>query len=137
MSNEKDKSTQESFVKEDDTSNNSSIEDELNNLNDNSDIGDLLKNLGNDENISNLFKQFTSGFSNLGQQNEPSNQNSSNLNMNDFLNQGDGDDDDDLDDIDLDSINLDKYFISKKGDNICDILHDIKEQLVVFNKKSN
>jgi len=103
----------------------SSIEDELNNLNENADIGDLFKNLGNDEGISNLFKQFTNGFSNLGGQDQSSN--------NDFINPAD----DELDDIDLDSINLDKYFISKKGDNICDILYDIKEQLVVFNNNSN
>ena len=138
MSNEQQESTEQKPPQEDTKSNDtSSLEDELNNLNENSDIGDLLKNLGNDENISNLFKQFTSGFSNLGQQNQSSNNSNDNsnmgMNMNDFLNQ----DDDDLDDIDLDSINLDKYFISKKGDNICDILHDIKEQLVVFNKNSN
>tara|TARA_Y100000741_G_scaffold341918_1_gene304543 strand:+ start:3645 stop:4052 length:408 start_codon:yes stop_codon:yes gene_type:complete len=134
MSNEKQQSSSDEHTTEDiQPTNTSSIEDELNNLNENADIGDLLKNLGNDENISNLFKQFTSGFSNLGQQNQPSNEDNSNMNMNDFLNQ----DDDDLDDIDLDSINLDKYFVSKNGDNICDILHDIKEQLVVFNKNSN
>ena len=52
-----------------------------------------------------------------------------------FLNPDD--EDDDLDDIDLDSINLDKYFVSKKGDNICDILDSIKEQLVIYNKNSN
>ena len=123
MSNENQQSTEQTPKKE---PSESSIEDELNNLNENADIGDLFKNLGSDEGISNLFKQFTNGFTNLGAQGDQSANNG-------YLNP----DDDDLDDIDLDSINLDKYFISKNGDNICDILHDIKEQLVVFNNNSN
>ena len=111
--------------KEDTTqkNNNFNLEDELNNINDSSDISDLLKNLGNDENISGLFKQFTSGFSNLNS--------ASPGNINDFLNN----DDDDDDDMDLDGVNLDKYFIAKNGDNICDILNSLKDELVKFNNK--
>ncbi len=104
------------------TSKKFNLEDELNNINDSNDISDLLKNLGNDENISGLFKQFTSGFANL---NPPSDEN-----MNDFLNN-----DDDDDDMDLDAVNLDKYFIAKNGDNICDILNSLKDELVKFNNK--
>tara|TARA_B100000401_G_scaffold405461_1_gene320311 strand:- start:321 stop:710 length:390 start_codon:yes stop_codon:yes gene_type:complete len=128
MSNEKQQSSEQTSKNEDSKPKDSpSIEDELNNLSGGEpDIGDIFKNLGNDEGLSNLFKQFTNGFSNLGGQGEQSGTDA-------YLNPGD----DDLDDIDLDSINLDKYFISKKGDNICDILHDIKEQLVVFNNNSN
>ena len=100
------------------------LEEELNNSEDNNDLSELLKNIGNDENVSNLFKQFTSGFSNL-------NNSENNFSENDFNLYNENDE---SDDINIDSLNLDKYFISSSGKNICDVLLEVKDELVKLHK---
>ena len=112
--------------KKDDTKSESNLnlEEELNNLEDKNDLSELLKNMSSDENVSNLFKQFTSGFSNL-------NNSENNFSENDFNLYNDNDDDDD---IDIDSLNLDKYFISSSGKNICDVLLELKDEISKLNK---
>lgn len=98
------------------------LEDELNNSEDKNDLGELLKNMSSDENVSNLFKQFTSGLSNI-------NNSQNDLSENDFNLYNEDDDD-----IDIDSLNLDKYFMSSDGKNICDVLIDLKDVISKFNK---
>ena len=98
------------------------LEEELNNSEDKNDLGELLKNMSSDENVSNLFKQFTSGLSNI-------NNSQNDLSENDFNLYNEDDDD-----IDIDSLNLDKYFISSDGKNICDVLIDLKDVISKFNK---
>lgn len=119
--NKNDKSSTENNTNTDEP-NTTNIEEALNNLNENTDMSDILKNLGTDENISNLFKQFTSGLSNI-------NNSQNDLSENDFNLYNEDDDD-----IDIDSLNLDKYFISSDGKNICDVLIDLKDVISKFNK---
>ena len=99
------------------------LEEELNNSEDKNDLGELLKNMSSDENVSNLFKQFTSGLSNI-------NNSQNDLSENDFNLYNEDDDDD----IDIDSLNLDKYFISSSGKNICDVLLELKDEISKLNK---
>ena len=130
-SNDVNTSNNDENTSNNDENNNFDLQDELNDLNEKNDLSDLLKNIGSDEGISKLLgseenlgellKQFTSGFSNTesGQENHQDEFNLSEEN----------------DDIDFDSINLDKYLISSKGDNLCDILSDIKDELIKINNK--
>ena len=98
------------------------LESELNNLNGTNDLQDMLHNLSNDENITSLFKQFSSGFSNFAQSNE-------NVNEEKI--------EEESDELDFETLNLDKYLLSSEGTNLCDILGDIKNELVKLNKNLN
>lgn len=99
------------------------LESELNNLNGTNDLQDMLHNLSNDENITSLFKQFSSGFSNFAQSNE-------NINEEEKI-------EEESDELDFETLNLDKYLLSSEGTNLCDILGDIKNELVKLNKNLN
>ena len=96
-------------------------------------LHDLLNNFNSKDNdISEIFNNFSKGdlgdaikqFTNVM---KTSQDNKSENNIN---NLGDVEQDSNDDDFDGDfELNLDKYFISKDGKNICDILSDIKSEL--------
>jgi hypothetical protein len=98
------------------------IEKELGNLNDTGDLQNMLNSLSNDENLTNLFKQFSSGFSNF---------------TNTDNNNEDTEIQEDSEDLDFETLNLDKYLLSKDGDNLCDVLCSIKNELVNINNNLN
>jgi len=98
------------------------IEKELGNLNDTGDLQSMLNSLSNDENLTNLFKQFSSGFSNFA--------NADNNNEETEIQE-------DSEDLDFETLNLDKYLLSKDGDNLCDVLCSIKNELVNINNNLN
>mgnify|MGYP001460655098 CR=1 FL=1 len=121
-----DKVNQENVDQEDNCKEQSSdidnIEKELNNLNDTGDLQSMLNSLSNDENLTNLFKQFSSGFSNFA--------NTDNNNEETEIQE-------DSEDLDFEKLNLDKYLLSKDGDNLCDVLCSIKNELVNINNNLN
>lgn len=98
------------------------IEKELGSLNDTGDLQGMLNSLSNDENLTNLFKQFSSGFSNFA--------NSDNNNEETEIQ-------DESEDLDFETLNLDKYLLSKDGNNLCDVLCSIKDELVNINNNLN
>lgn len=98
------------------------LHDLLNNFNSqNSDISSLFNNFSKGD-LGEAIKQFTNVMSN----------NSKNSSENNIHNLSEEEDDDEEDDEDFGEdfeLNLDKYFISKDGKNICDLLSDIKSEL--------
>ena len=108
---------------------------DLNNIN-TDDISSLLKNLGNsDNNLEKLINNFSSGdvgsiFKNFGD--IISNQ------TNDNSNQAEINDDNTTEEFDIEDdeveLNLDKFFISSTGKNICDVLLDVKSELQNINE---
>tara|TARA_Y100000768_G_scaffold96675_1_gene70408 strand:- start:15569 stop:15931 length:363 start_codon:yes stop_codon:yes gene_type:complete len=109
--NDMDKHTEDTKSNEEVTvpmENNTDNECDINNIN------DLLGSLGNPEELGDLFKKFTNSFSNL-ETNDDNNENEH----------------DDISEQDLD-FDLDKYLIGKNGQNICDVLTDIKDQLTII-----
>ena len=84
------------------------IEKEIGNLNETGDLQSMLNSLSNDENLTNLFKQFSSGFSNFA--------NTDNNNEETEIQ-------DESEDLDFETLNLDKYLLSKDGNNLCDVLY--------------
>jgi len=98
------------------------IEKELGNLNETGDLQNMLNSLSNDENLTNLFKQFSSGFSNFA--------NTDNNNEETEIQE-------ESEDLDFETLNLDKYLLSKDGDNLCDVLCSIKNELVNINNNLN
>ena len=104
-----------------------------NNINtDTPNLQDLLNNFNSqDTDISQIFNNFSKGdlgdaikqFTNIIKTSQDKSEN--NINNLDDIEQDSNDDDFDGDF----ELNLDKYFISKDGKNICDILSDIKSEL--------
>ena len=105
-----------------------------NNINtDTPNLQDLLNNFNSqDTDISQIFNNFSKGdlgdaikqFTNIIKTSQDKSEN--NINNLDNIEQDSNDDDFDGDF----EINLDKYFISKDGKNICDVLSDIKSELL-------
>ena len=108
---------------------------DLNNIN-TDDINNLLKNLGNgDNNLEKLINNFSNGdvgsiFKNFGDiisNNIDNNSNKAEIN-----------DDNTTDEFDIEDdeveLNLDKFFISSTGKNICDVLLDVKSELQNINE---
>ena len=106
------------------TCNMDNIEKELGDLNETGDLQNMLNNLSSDENLTNLFKQFSSGFSNF------TNTDNNNSNQDSEIQE-------DSEDLDFETLNLDKYLLSKDGDNLCDVLCSIKNELVNINNNLN
>lgn len=110
-----------------------SDEDICNNINtDTPNLQDLLNNFNSEDNdISQIFNNFSKGdlgdainqFTNIIKTSQ--NKSENNINNLDDIEQDSNDDDFDGDF----ELNLDKYFISKDGKNICDVLSDIKSEL--------
>ena len=104
-----------------------------NNINtDTPNLQDLLNNFNSQDNdISQIFNNFSKGdlgdainqFTNIIKTSQDKSKN--NINNLDDIEQDSNDDDFDGDF----ELNLDKYFISKDGKNICDVLSDIKSEL--------
>ena len=104
-----------------------------NNINtDTPNLQDLLNNFNSqDTDISQIFNNFSKGdlgdaikqFTNIIKTSQDKSEN--NINNLDDIEQDSNDDDFDGDF----ELNLDKYFISKDGKNICDVLSDIKSEL--------
>jgi len=106
-----------------------------NNINTDTDtpnLQDLLNNFNSQDNdISQIFNNFSKGdlgdaikqFTNIIKTSQDKSEN--NINNLDDIEQDSNDDDFDGDF----ELNLDKYFISKDGKNICDVLSDIKSEL--------
>ena len=104
-----------------------------NNINtDTPNLQDLLNNFNSqDTDISQIFNNFSKGdlgdaikqFTNIIKTSQDKSEN--NINNLDNIEQDSNDDDFDGDF----ELNLDKYFISKDGKNICDVLSDIKSEL--------
>jgi hypothetical protein len=107
-----------------------------NNINTDTDtpnLQDLLNNFNSQDNdISQIFNNFSKGdlgdaikqFTNIIKTSQDKSEN--NINNLDDVEQDSNDDDFDGDF----ELNLDKYFISKDGKNICDVLSDIKSELL-------
>ena len=105
-----------------------------NNINtDTPNLQDLLNNFNSkDTDISQIFNNFSKGdlgdaikqFTNIIKTSQDKSEN--NINSLDDIEQDSNDDDFDGDF----ELNLDKYFISKDGKNICDVLSDIKSELL-------
>ena len=133
--------------------NDESVNDEFNindleNLNLNSinpdDINKILNNLGDGENnLDSLINNFTKGnmgslFQNLG---DIMSKNTNNNSDNSKLNEDDSTDEFDINENNLNDecddeleLNLDKFFISSTGKNICDVLLEVKSELQNINE---
>jgi len=123
---------------------------DLENLNLNSinpdDINKILNNLGDGENnLDSLINNFTKGnmgslFQNLGDI-MSTNKNTNNNSDNSKLNEDDSTDEFDINENNLHDecddeleLNLDKFFISSTGKNICDVLLEVKSELQNINE---
>lgn len=102
------------------------LQDLLNNFNsEDADFSQLFNNLSKGD-LGDAIKQFTNVLS-------KNSQNTSDNNINNLHEMGNDSNEDDFDgDFEL---NLDKYFISKDGKNICDVLSDIKSELLDIKHK--
>jgi len=101
----------------------SDLKDLINNFNSGDDMSKMMDKFskGDMGDIGNVFKQFTDIISS-----NSSSDSCNNKKTNDCSTEGDDslcEEDDDFD------FNLDKYFISENGKNLCDVLLDIKTEL--------
>lgn len=122
----------------------------------NPDLNDILNNFNiKDDNISNMINDLSKGdignmmkqFTNVMAQNvKKSSNNNSNINSDDIdienvecTSENDNEGMCNFGEMDEEDFELDlgKYFISKNGQNICDILVDIKSELVNINNSLN
>tara|TARA_B100001564_G_scaffold186141_1_gene156336 strand:- start:2770 stop:3207 length:438 start_codon:yes stop_codon:yes gene_type:complete len=121
----------------------------------NPDLNDILNNFNiKDDNISNMINDLSKGdignmmkqFTNVMTQNAKKSSNDNNTNSNDIdienvecTSENDNEGMCNFGEMDEEDFELDlgKYFISKNGQNICDILVDIKSELVNINNSLN
>ena len=103
-----------------------SITDEINNLQEDNGISEIinnLKTLSSEDSLANLFKDFTSGFTN----NTTSNDTEQETNF----------ENDESDNYDFEALNLDKYLLDDNGSNICNVLSKINDELKQINFNLN
>jgi ribosomal protein L12E/L44/L45/RPP1/RPP2 len=121
----------------------------------NPDLNDILNNFNiKDDNISNMINDLSKGdignmmkqFTNVMAQNAKKSSNDNNTNSDDIdienvecTSENDNEGMCNFDEMDNEDFELDlgKYFISKNGQNICEILVDIKSELVNINNSLN
>jgi len=125
------------LLKDDESIKINQTKEELNT--DSADLKDLINNFNSGDNMSKMMDKFSNGeigdmsdignvlkqFTNIISSNSNNSDSSPNKNTNDCTEEDDSlcEEDEEFD------FNLDKYFISKNGKNLCDVLLDIKTEL--------